>query len=95
MQLGMLLRNSSPVATTAFIAACARAGDNSGLDHLWVLDHIAIPPDDAEGSEGRYVDALATLAFVAGITQRVGIGTSVLVAPYRPPLATANWLASI
>ncbi len=95
MQLGMLLRNSGPVATTDFIAECARAGDDSGLDHLWVLDHVAIPPDDAEGSGGRYVDALATLAFVAGITQRIGIGTSVLVVPYRPALATANWVAAI
>lgn len=95
MQIGMLLRNSGPVASAEFIAGCARAGDASDLDHLWVLDHVAIPPDDAEGSGGRYVDALATLAYVAGITQRIGIGTSVLVVPYRPPLATANWVAAI
>ena len=95
MKLGMLLRNSGPVSTPEFIAECARAGDSSGLDSLWVLDHVAIPPDDAEGSGGRYVDALATLAFVAGITSRIRLGTSVLVVPYRPPLATANWVAAI
>ncbi len=95
MQVGMLLRNSGPLASAGFIAECARAGEAAGLDHLWVLDHIAIPPDDAEGSQGRYVDALATLAFVAGITTRIGLGTSVLVVPYRPALATAKWVASI
>lgn len=95
MELGILLRNSGPVATPEFIAECARAGDASELDHLWVLDHIAIPPDDAEGSGGRYVDALATLAYVAGITTRIRLGTSVLVVPYRPALATANWVAAI
>lgn len=95
MQLGLLLRNSGPPATTEFIAECARAGDASGIDHLWVLDHIAIPPAESEGSGGRYVDALATLAYVAGITSRVGLGTSVLVVPYRPAIATANWVAAI
>nr|AIT69707.1 F420-dependent dehydrogenase [uncultured bacterium] len=62
---------------------------------MWVIDHIAIPPDDAEGSGGRYVDALATLAFVAGVTTRIGLGVSVLVLPYRPALATAKWVAAI
>ena len=60
MRLGMLLRNSGPVATADFIAGCAGAAEAAGLDDLWVLDHIAIPPDDAEGSGGRYLDALAT-----------------------------------
>jgi probable F420-dependent oxidoreductase len=91
----MLLRNSGPAATVDLIARVAAAAEAIGLDDLWVLDHVAIPPDDAEGSGGRYLDALATLAFVAGLTQRVGIGTAVLVVPYRPPLATAKWVASI
>lgn len=95
MRIGMLLRNSGPLASPDFIAACARAGDEAGLDDLWVLDHIAIPPEESEGSGGRYVDALATLAFVAGITTRVGLGTSVLVVPYRPALATAKWVSAI
>jgi alkanesulfonate monooxygenase SsuD/methylene tetrahydromethanopterin reductase-like flavin-dependent oxidoreductase (luciferase family) len=71
------------------------AADKMGLDDLWVLDHMAIPPDDAEGSGGRYVDPLATLAFAAGITESVRLGVSVLIAPYRAPLPTAKWLASI
>lgn len=95
MRLGMLLRNSGPASSPELISACARAGENAGLDDLWVLDHIAIPPDEAEGSGGRYVDPLATLAFVAGQTSRIGLGVSVLVVPYRPALPTAKWIASI
>ncbi|MGH7819032.1 MAG: TIGR03619 family F420-dependent LLM class oxidoreductase, partial [Candidatus Binatia bacterium] len=60
-----------------------------------VGDHIAIPPDDAEGSGGRYLDPLATLAFLAGATRRIGLGTGVLVLPYRPALPTAKWVATI
>lgn len=95
MRTGLLLRNSGPASTRELIARCARTAEDAGLDDLWVLDHIAIPPDDAEGSGGRYVDPLATLAFAAGLTERIGLGVSVLVLPYRPPLVTAKWVASI
>ncbi len=95
MRTGLFLRNSGPASTRTLITACARAADTMGIDDLWVLDHVAIPPDDAEGSGGRYVDPLATLAFAAGITERVRLGVSVLIAPYRPPLPTAKWLAAI
>ena len=94
MKLGLYLRNMGPQSTTDMLLACARAAEDAGIDDLWVADHIAIPPDDAEGSGGRYLDPLATLAFLAGATQRIGLGTGVLVLPYRPALATAKWIAT-
>ena len=95
MKLGLYLRNMGPQSTRATLVECARAAEAAGIDDLWVADHIAIPPDDAEGSGGRYLDPLATLAFLAGTTTRVGLGTGVLVLPYRPALATAKWIATI
>jgi probable F420-dependent oxidoreductase len=95
VKLGLYLRNMGPQSATDTIVACARAAEQAGIDDLWVADHIAIPPDDAEGSGGRYLDPLATLAFLAGMTRRIGLGTGVLVLPYRPPLATAKWIATI
>ena len=95
MRLGMLLRNSGPPATAELISTCVQAGERLGLDDLWVLDHIAIPPDEAQGSGGRYLDPLATLAYAAALTTRIGLGVAVLVLPYRPVLATAKWVASI
>jgi len=95
MKLGLYLRNMGPQSTVETMIACARAAEAAGIDDVWVADHIAIPPDDAEGSNGRYLDPLATLAFLAGTTQRIGLGTGVLVLPYRPALATAKWIATI
>lgn len=95
MQVGVALRNMGSGATSEILAGAAKFADNSGLDHLWVLDHVAIPPDDSEGSEGRYIDPLATLAFISGITKRIQIGTSVLVLPYREKFTTAKLIASI
>jgi probable F420-dependent oxidoreductase len=95
MKLGLYLRNMGPYSTATTMQVCARAAEDAGVDDLWVADHIAIPPDDAEGSGGRYLDPLATLAYLAGATQRINLGTGVLVLPYRPPLATAKWIATI
>ena len=96
MQLGVLVRNMGPASAPETVLAAARAADEApGIADLWVTDHIAIPPDDAEGSGGRYLDPLATLATVAGATTRIGLGTAVLVLPYRPALATAKWVATV
>jgi len=95
MKLGLYVRNMGPQSTRPILIDCARAAEDAGIDHLWVADHIAIPPDQAEGSGGRYLDPLATLAFLAAATTRIGLGTGVLVLPYRPPLATAKWIATI
>jgi len=62
---------------------------------VWVQDHIAIPPDDAEGSEGRYLDPLTALAWLAGGTTQIGLGTAVLILPYRPALPTAKAVATV
>jgi probable F420-dependent oxidoreductase len=90
-----VVRNMGPESTRELVLACARAAERVGLDDVWVVDHVAIPPDDAEGSGGRYLDPLATLAFLAGATTRIGLGTAVLILPYRPALPTAKWIASI
>ena len=95
MKLGVCLRNMGPQSTRETLLECATHAEAAGIDDLWVVDHIAIPPDQSEGSGGRYLDPLATLAFLAGVTTRVNIGPSVLVLPYRPPLATAKWVATI
>jgi probable F420-dependent oxidoreductase len=95
MQLGIVLRLMGAASQPELVMACARAADRSPIDELWVPDHIAIPPDDAEGSGGRYLDPLASLAVLAGATQRIGLGTGVLILPYRPPIPTAKWVATI
>jgi probable F420-dependent oxidoreductase len=95
VKLGVALRNMGPQSAPETLLACARAADEAGLDDLWVADHVAIPPDDAEGSDGRYLDPLTTLAWLAGRTRRIGLGTGVLNLPYRPPLPTAKQVATV
>jgi probable F420-dependent oxidoreductase len=76
--------------------ACARAAEESGVfEGAFVVDHLFIAPEESEGSGGRYLEALSTLAFLAGATSRIRIGVSVLIAPYRPALLTAKQVATI
>jgi len=84
-----------PQSAAETLVACARAAELAGLDELFVPDHIAIPPDDAEGSGGRYLDPLTALAWLAPQTERIGLGTAVLILPYRAPLPTAKVIATL
>jgi probable F420-dependent oxidoreductase len=84
-----------PQSTRPVMVECARAAEGAGLDALWVADHIAIPPDEAEGSGGRYLDPLTALAYLAGAVPRIGLGTGVLILPYRPALPTAKAIATV
>jgi probable F420-dependent oxidoreductase len=95
MKLGLYLRNMGPQSTRGLIADAARAAEEAGIDDLWVADHLALAPEESQGSDGRYLEPLATLAFLAGITERVGLAVGVLIVPYRPALLTAKWVASI
>jgi probable F420-dependent oxidoreductase len=95
MKIGLYLRNMGPQSTRGLIAEAARAAEEAGIDDLWVADHLALAPEDSEGSDGRYLEPLATLAFLAGITHRVGLAVGVLIVPYRPALLIAKWVASI
>jgi probable F420-dependent oxidoreductase len=95
MKYGVAIRNMGPQSTRATIAACARTAESLGFDALFVSDHLCIPPDQTEGSGGRYLDVITTLAFLAGATERIRLGISVLVIPYRPAVLTAKQVATI
>ncbi|MBT4162650.1 MAG: TIGR03619 family F420-dependent LLM class oxidoreductase [Gammaproteobacteria bacterium] len=95
MKIGISIRVMGSQSTPEIIQSILESADQAGIESAWIVDHIAIPPDDSEGSEGRYLDPLSTLAWMAGRTKSIKVGTSVLVLPYRPALPTAKTLATI
>lgn len=95
MKYGIAIRNMGPQSTRSTMRACAKAAESLGFDALFVSDHLCIPPDDTEGSGGRYLDVLAALAWFAGATDRIRLGVSVLVLPYRPAVLSAKQIATI
>lgn len=81
--------------------------DRLGMHSAWVSDHVAWPteiessyPYTEDGSfpggfDMPWLDPLGTLMFVAARTERVKLGTTVLILGYRPPVLTAKWMSSL
>ena len=95
MHLGVTIRNMGGQSAPDIMLGCAHAAQDRALESVWVTDHIAIPPDDAQGSEGCYTDTLTTLAWLGGATNRINLGAGVLVVPYRPMLPTLKQIATV
>ncbi len=95
MKFGVVIRNMGPAATRDTLGACARTVEEAGFDAAFVVDHLAIPPDQTEGSDGRYFEPLTTLAYFAALTEKIRLGISVLVFPYRPAVYMAKQIATL
>ena len=55
-----------PQSGLTIITSIVSSAEKVGLESAWVVDHLAIPPDDTEGSGGRYLDPLTVLSWMAG-----------------------------
>lgn len=95
MKFGIFVRVAGPQANRELLLQSVQAAEAAGIDDAWIFDHVAIPREESEGSEGYYLDCEATLAFLAGATERISLGTAVLLLPYRDPLHTARWAATL
>lgn len=94
MRFGIHLPQYGRAASADAITAAARRAEALGFDDLWVSDHVVQPA--SQGYPSPYLfDPLLTLAWAAAATDRIGLGTSVLVAPQHNPLWLANATASL
>ncbi|GGS03568.1 LLM class F420-dependent oxidoreductase [Streptomyces aureoverticillatus] len=84
----------------------ARFAEQTGFDSVWVFERILFPDPATQGLYGipgrpwpdgyrAVADPLVTLTLAAAATERVRLGTSVLVAPLHPPFQLARSLASL
>jgi probable F420-dependent oxidoreductase len=82
-----------PDASPDELVAVARAAEEAGLGYVAVCDHIAIPRDRAAGMGTAWWDTVATLAYLAAVTERVRLLSHIACVTYRHPLQTAKqWL---
>ena len=70
----------------------ARAAEDLGFDSLWVTDHIVTAH---RFYRVPWLDALSTLSYAAAITDRVNLGTSILIMPLRQPAVLAKEIATL
>jgi probable F420-dependent oxidoreductase len=82
-------------AGPAELVRVAQACDRSGFFYVAVCDHVAVPREPAETMSTTWYDPVSTLAFLAGLTERVRLMTNVYVVAYRHPLQTAKTFATL
>ncbi|MBV8690392.1 MAG: TIGR03619 family F420-dependent LLM class oxidoreductase [Actinobacteria bacterium] len=94
MRFGIHLPQYGRAAGGEAITRVARHAEALGFHDVWVSDHVAIP-DGAPYPPSFLFEPIVALTWAAAATTRVGLGTSVLVLPYRHPLELAKELASL
>ncbi|GAA1131282.1 LLM class flavin-dependent oxidoreductase [Kribbella jejuensis] len=91
----MNVPNFGPETNPARLRDWARVVEGLGYDLLMVSDHVVITPDVEEQYPEPFFEPFTTLSWLAGITDRVRLGTTVLIAPYRHPLLTARMATNL
>ncbi len=90
-----------------FATRFAQLGEEMGFESIWAVDHVVMCPE----YESRYPysengrspfdedvvqpDPLTWLTWVAAVTQRIKLGTGILILPQRNPLVLAKTVASL
>jgi probable F420-dependent oxidoreductase len=82
-------------AGTAELLAVAQAADRNGFDYISVCDHVAIPRDLAPRMTTTWYDTVLTLSWLAGLTERVRLASTVYIVAYRNPLLTAKAFSTL
>ncbi|HEY5156034.1 MAG TPA: LLM class F420-dependent oxidoreductase [Acidimicrobiales bacterium] len=107
MDFGIVFANTGPHATPDGARAIARGAEAAGFESLWTVEHVIIPdgyqseyPYDPSGKiqggdSTDIPDPLIWLAFLAGQTTTIKLGTGILILPQRNPVVLAKECASL
>src|SRR5262245_54949531 len=95
MKIGICVPHYGRSIEVDRMLAVVRQAEDAGLDSVWVTDHVIVPRDIDIIYREHMLDPLAVLSWLAGVTRRVMLGTSVVILPYRSPIPVAKLLASV
>ena len=106
MKLGFSLPMAGAWATPENQVLVARRAEAAGYHSLWVFqrllyaitprnDYPPLPGQPWPQSFESVMDPIVSLAYVAGVTSRIRLGTSVLIMPYYTPVMLAKQMATL
>jgi probable F420-dependent oxidoreductase len=95
MKIGICVPHYGRPIEVDRILEVVRRAEERGLDSVWVTDHVIVPRDLEIIYRDHMLDPLAVLPWLAGVTRRISLGTSVMILPYRSPIPVAKLLASV
>ena len=94
MEFGLCIPHYGKPLDIPKILDTVRRVEELGFDSVWVTDHLLVPQTLGIIYRDQMLEPLALLNYVAAITTRVKIGTSVVILPYRNPIVVAKMLAT-
>ena len=94
MELETVLPDESLSMPVDVLVELAHAAEDLGYATAWLPDHV-LPPGEFGSEFGGVYEALVTIAYLAAVTERLRLGTSVLVAPLRDPFVLAKQVATL
>ena len=106
VRFGFSLQGRGVLAGREAITTLAKRAEALGYDSVWVTDRLLIPVQSRSaypysptgafplGPDEPWLEPLTAVTYLATITERINVGTSVLVIPYRNPIFTAKALAT-
>jgi probable F420-dependent oxidoreductase len=107
MDFGVFAALAAPYVTTDGLVALGQESEARGIESLWLAEHVVLfddyvadyPYDDSgrfpASADSGILEPLSTLAFLAGQTSTVRLGTGILLLPQRNPVYTAKEVANI
>jgi probable F420-dependent oxidoreductase len=100
MKFGVMYNTAVCGTDPGTLAAFARQAEDCGFESLYVPEHVALYPGASVGAVSfppdlPIADPLEVLSFVAAVTERILLGTGVVLLPYHQPVVLAKRLATI
>ena len=110
MEYGFYLPNSGAGVEPNALSDIAKLGDRLGFFCMVMPDHVLQPNqvqstypysltgdilEAGQSGDGEWPEQITTLAYLAGITDRIKLVTSVMIIPYRNPILTAKMLSTL
>jgi probable F420-dependent oxidoreductase len=95
MRIGVNLLNFGPGVSPDSLAGWAQLAEALGYHFLMISDHVAMTADVTARYPAPFYDPFVTLGWLARVTRRVELGTTVVILPYRHPLLTARLAANV
>ena len=99
MKIGLFGIGSGPCADPQTARAVAIAAEEAGFESLWTGEHVVLPdpqtPPSPAPPDFPMLHPSTALTWVAAATERIRVGTGIVLLPQRNPLVLAKELASL
>ena len=99
MRFGLFAINMGVCSQPEIAAQVAQAAEAAGFESAWTGEHVVLPDPRVSPAplppDHPLLDPAVALAFIAGQTRTIRLGTGIIILPQRNPFVLAKELASL